>query len=46
MYLHTTIKFKFLTTLTIDLSHNDVNCGFEMLCKIRLALEKYRANYI
>ena len=32
--------------LFIDLSHNDVKCGFEMLYKIGLALEKCQANHI
>ena len=32
--------------LTINLSHNDVKCGFEMLHEILLAREKYRVNQI
>ena len=30
----------------IDLSYNDVKCGFEMLHEVGLTLEKYRANHI
>ena len=38
--------YVFIFTPAIDLSHNDVKCGFEMLHETGLALEKCRANHI